>query len=211
MFQKNHGKIRTDESYRKAGRKISLSKMGHFVSESTKMKISRSQKKRLEKIPVWNKGKTHKEDPRIKIFTKEELRKRGKLISKGRIGVKLSEKDRQKMRERAISYLKRGWTPSKETSIEKKIERELRKRKIYYKKQVPLCNVTIVDFYLPEHQLVIYCDGDYWHNRPEAREKDERQNKILKENGFKVFRFWEHEINKSPKACLDKIKIYLKI
>ena len=42
------------------------------------------------------------------------------------------------------------------------------------------------------------------------KEKDKRQNRILKENGFKVFGFWGHEINNSVEACINKIyPIYL--
>ena len=52
----------------------------------------------------------------------------------------------------------------KDTSIELKMERELKRNNIYYQKQVPLCKIAIVDFYLSEQKIVIECDGDYWHN-----------------------------------------------
>jgi very-short-patch-repair endonuclease len=103
----------------------------------------------------------------------------------------------------------------KDTKIELKVEKELLTRKINYLKQTPLCGVARVDFYLPEYKIVIQCDGDYWHGCPKhfknnnkrKPDKEERQNKILKENGYKIFRFWECEINKSVENCINKINL----
>ena len=92
-----------------------------------------------------------------------------------------------------------------DTSIELKIEAELKRRDIDYRKQVRLCKVARVDFYLPGDRIIVQCDGDYWHNLPGAQERDERQDKVLIFNGFNVYRFWEHEINKSAEECIDRI------
>ena len=95
----------------------------------------------------------------------------------------------------------------KDTKIELKVEAELIKRGINYQKQVPLCKVAIVDFYLPEYRIVIQADGDYWHNRPERIQNDIRQNAVLTFNGFNVYRFWEHDINESVENCINKINL----
>lgn len=95
----------------------------------------------------------------------------------------------------------------KDTSIELKVEAELQRRNINYQKQVPLCNIAIVDFYLPEYRIVIQCDGDYWHNLSGSKERDEKQDKVLIFNGFNVYRFWEYEINKSIEKCINKINL----
>ena len=42
--------------------------------------------------------------------------------------------------------------------------------------------------------LVIECDGDYWHKYPTGSEKDHIRTKELIEKGFKVLRLWEREI-----------------
>ena len=56
-FQKGHTGYRTKESYIKSGKKISKTKMGHFVSEKTKKKISKNRKgksaQNAEKNPLW--------------------------------------------------------------------------------------------------------------------------------------------------------------
>jgi very-short-patch-repair endonuclease len=94
----------------------------------------------------------------------------------------------------------------KETSIELKIKKELNSRDIKYFKNYYLEDIVNVDFFLPKYNLVIQCDGDYWHNKLEVKERDERQDKVLIENGYKVYRFWEHEINESVEKCINRIK-----
>lgn len=121
---------------------------------------------------------------------------------------------KKKSRMSAIKQLISGEFKNRITSIELKMEKELRKRSIYYKKQFPLLNRTVVDFYLPKHKVVIYCDGTFWHSSKWAekqgvKEKDRKQNKILIANGYKVFRFPEMEINQSPKKCVDKVIKYI--
>ena len=52
----------------------------------------------------------------------------------------------------------------------------------------------IADFWLPETNTIIECDGDYWHNLPNAVIRNKKQTKWLEENDYTVYRFWEHDI-----------------
>lgn len=92
------------------------------------------------------------------------------------------------------------------TDIELLMEAELIRRNISFTPQKPLLNLTVVDFFI-EPNIVIYCDGIYWHNLEKVKEKDERQNLILSSNGYKVFRFTNKDINKSVKNCVNKVLI----
>lgn len=47
-----------------------------------------------------------------------------------------------------------------------------------------------------EPNICIFVDGDYWHNKPQVKERDVRVNEGLKAKGFRVIRIWEHEIKK---------------
>jgi len=116
---------------------------------------------------------------------------------------------KKKISKATIEQLASGKMKREDTSVELKIERELERNNIYYQKQIPLCNTTVADFYLPEHKIVIYVDGDYWHNLSKVKNRDEIQNRILEENGYKVFRFWEYQINSSAKECIKKIGKYI--
>ncbi len=74
-----------------------------------------------------------------------------------------------------------------------------------FQEQVPLCKVSIADFYDPVHQVAVFCDGDYWHNLPKHIEQDKRQTAILKSAGIIVLRFWGREIKSDIGACLNQI------
>ena len=76
---------------------------------------------------------------------------------------------------------------------------------------------TIPDIVI-EPKIVIYADGCWWHccstcnlkyTNFEARGRDQYVNTGLLRAGYKVFRFWEHEIKKDVKACVDQIEAYL--
>ncbi len=129
----------------------------------------------------------------------EEAKIKISIASRGR---KHTKESKEKIRQWHIAHPNKKF---KDTGIELQIEAELKKRNIQYEKQVPLCNIAVVDFYLPEYRIIIQCDGNYWHNYPEGREKDRQQDNILKFNGFNIYRFWESEINKSPKECINII------
>jgi len=78
------------------------------------------------------------------------------------------------------------------------------------------------DFVLEEHRIIIYCDGDFWHgynyhNKKKPRQKfwrdkiernmrrDQRITRKLRREGWSVLRFWEHDIEKRTRVCIDKI------
>lgn len=192
------GSKHTDETLRKMSEIKKGSKNSNFgrsPSEETR-----------EKLRKVNIGKHHTKKTKLKLseihkgtHLSEETRRK---MSETRKGKRASKETKKKMSEYRIAHPNRKF---KETGIELKVEAELKRRGIVYEKQVPLCKVAIVDFYLPEFKIVIQCDGDYWHNKPGAQEKDKRQDLTLTYNGFNVYRFWEHEIDQDVSACIDTI------
>lgn len=110
-----------------------------------------------------------------------------------------------KLGEGSFCSLKCYHTAKGDTSIEFMIEEEIKKLGFTYekKKQISKWNA---DFYIPHLNLVVECDGDYWHNRPGARKKDKRKDLNLRKRGYDVVRIWEHEIKKDPEnALLSKL------
>lgn len=91
----------------------------------------------------------------------------------------------------------------KSTSIEIKMRNELKRRSINFVEQYVVGNRYVADFYLPEYNIIIECDGDYWHTRPEVMEKDIRKNSFIKKQGYSLYRFWESEINECIESCVD--------
>lgn len=67
--------------------------------------------------------------------------------------------------------------------------------------------LTFVDFYIPERNLCIFIDGEYWHNIPRVKERDVFVNDCLRRLGYKVLRFWGEEV--TSLSCVDTMKIYV--
>ena len=104
--------------------------------------------------------------------------------------------------ECAAAFARRS-VPLKGTSIEIKMAEELTTRGIEYTEQYNLGDKFRLDFLIPRYNIVIECDGDYWHNLPKVKSRDKSKNAYIKACGFSLYRFWEHEINADVEACVD--------
>jgi len=154
-------------------------------------------KKRYGKLTAWNKGLSCSE------ITKEKIRdaNKGKRMSpdtefkKGRIPTK---EERERSRKIMKETRKKIIFPFKDTKIEKKIQKFLKKLGIEFftHQYMKIEHGYQCDILIPSMNLVIECDGCYWHKYPIGLEKDHIRTKELIEKGFKVLRLWEFEINK---------------
>lgn len=85
---------------------------------------------------------------------------------------------------------------------------------IEYQTQVLVCNKFCVDVFIESSNLVIQWDGDYWHGYKgvkDARQQkrcllDKSQDAYLLKAGYKVLRFWEHEVYKEQEKVYEDIK-----
>jgi DNA mismatch endonuclease, patch repair protein len=86
------------------------------------------------------------------------------------------------------------------------------------------------DIVFNKYKLVVFIDGEFWHGykwkmkraKIKANRKywipkiegnirrDRLNNRRLKSLGFKVLRFWQHQINKDISSCLANIQVHLK-
>ncbi len=129
---------------------------------------------------------------------------------------KLLEEDKLKKKKWQIEHPNRKF---RNTKIEQKIAAELTKRRINFQQNIGLCNIANADFYLPDFNIVIECDGCFYHNclehypeyHKDTRKADERKTKLLTENGYNVYHFWGHEINDSVESCINKLRFHNKI
>jgi len=115
---------------------------------------------------------------------------------------------RQNNRERIKEYrhkyycrirgLSEDWDLSKISSIEFIMKRWLHESNIDFIQQhhIDFENTTwtYVDFYIPEANICLYVDGDYWHSLPKTQKCDARINKALEGIGYSVVRMTETEI-----------------
>lgn len=78
------------------------------------------------------------------------------------------------------------------------------------------------DFYLPEENLILEVDGDYYHSfglvyeqmcpmQKRNKRVDELKDKWALMHGIEILRFWEHDINKNPEYVFKKLKEVIQI
>ena len=94
---------------------------------------------------------------------------------------------------------RREWiTPKKDTSIEIKIQNFLKQLGIEYftHQYMKIEHGYQCDVLIPSMNLVIECDGDYWHKYPIGKDIDHIRTSELLSKGFNVLRLWEFEIKK---------------
>ena len=90
------------------------------------------------------------------------------------------------------------------TNIEKIIENILIELNIRYHTQYPISNISVADFKI--NNLLIFADGDYWHNLPGRRDRDMIQTSKLQELGYIVIRFDGSLIERDRNKVVDKIR-----
>ncbi len=186
--------------------------LGKKHSEATKLKMKLSaignkngiSNKSHSGKPAWNKGLRKEKHPQYgqqrSIETKEK-------ISIGNSGKRRSEETKQKLRDIRLKQI----FPIKDTSIEVKIQDYLKRLGVDFFTHQHIKEIKHeyqCDILIPSLNLIIECDGDYWHKYPIGLEKDHIRTKELIENGFKVLRLWEREIKV---MSIDDFKNRLKI
>lgn len=211
-------------------RKISIANKGRFVSEETKKKIRKIRLG--TKATIETKLKMSKKHKGKKLnLSKKEIRRRSKMIlgdknpakrpeirkkisetnkivmqnTEIRRKISLSTKRNMKKPERKLLMQKvrlNTIIPYKDTSIEIKMQKELIKHKIKFKKHYSIFGQP--DIFI-EPNICIFCDGDYWHNYPKGNNRDKEVNKQLKKDDYIVIRFWGSEIRTNTGHCVQKI------
>ncbi len=119
---------------------------------------------------------------------------------------------------------KRSWIMSRirgtNTKIDLKMKKLLEENKIKFEMYPKMFGNP--DFVLKNKQIIIFCDGDFWHgykynekkklskkywrNKIETNMKrDKRITRKLRRDGWSVLRFWEHDIEKRTDVCINRI------
>ncbi len=130
-----------------------------------------------------------------------------KHISEGRTRMLVSSPRLiEKLREHRLKQK----LPLKDTLIERLVCEGLARREIGHYSQYSILGACQADKAFPDCKLAVFCDGDYWHRRDDIARKDERINKLLRNNGWTVLRFWETDIKQNPEQIIDTIENELK-
>jgi len=79
------------------------------------------------------------------------------------------------------------------------------------------------DFTFPKQKVVVFVDGCFWHDCPKHsnmprnnrafwkkkldsnKARDRRVNRVLRQEGWRVIRIWEHELARQSVRCVNRI------
>ena len=162
----------------KTKKKISNTLKGHRHSEESKRKMSKNS--------IGSKGYKHTKETKKKI---SETRKKW-------------YKDMSK--EEKVIYLDKWITAghhARPSSLEISIRKILDSLNVKYLTDYHISK-WFIDIYIPNRNLIIECNGNYWHNLPNRIKRDRELQEYAKENGYKLIWLWEDDIKEDPKLAL---------
>lgn len=199
---------------------------GDLKSEKRVKAISQTRKNKFasgEYDYIKDSIKEARKDPKLG----EKISKAVKGIPKPKpkgfgIGRVHSKETRKKMSDIAIENIiktDRNHTSKLEKTFANILDLlDIKYNKFFYAKDIK----AFYDFYIPDSNLIIEVDGDFWHCNPkkfsEPKYETQKRNLIrdkekiqwAQENGYKLLRFWEDDINNNIKSVkqilLENIK-----
>lgn len=180
----------------------------HSEEHKEKLRESFTGNKFREGKEPWNKGlKGYKLKPKTKEVRKrisETLKNSDYYKSEKWVQTKkkISEKRKETLKnnpeelKRIKERLKLIKTPKQDTKIEVKVQNFLKELGIEFftHQYMKIDHGYLCDILIPSMNLVIECDGDYWHKYPIGNDIDHIRTKEMIDKGFKVLRLWENKI-----------------
>jgi len=182
----------------------------HFDKEdgSNSMMDSLKSEERNSKISKKLKGKK-KSPEHVKKITKHMKEYWGK------------QENRNAQRSRRVNWLQTN-NIKFNTKLEKTFKKLLEDLNITYDFQYNVSDY-LYDFKIKDQKILIEVDGDFYHCNPMEYNKpiydiqkhtvkhDKKKNQIAEENGYKLLRYWEYDINNHPAKVVKNLLNELKI
>lgn len=150
---------------------LRFSRRGKKDSDETRAKKSAASRSRKANL-----GKTFSPEWRAALSASRLGKRRGKYVQ--------TEDGLRRMREAAARRLR---VPNRVSYIEKAVKGVLDVLGVDYVFQYPVAGF-VADFYVPSRNLILECDGEYWHALPKMRARDERHDAKLVALGYRVAR-----------------------
>lgn len=177
--------------------KQKMSWLGKYHTEETKRKMSEAAMgkknhnfgKKGNESPLFGKPKSIEVKVKLSESRKRFYKENPQYHPKGMLGTHHTEEAKKKIRnanfelmkkypEKFMKFVKAGHSCVGPTKIEKLMGKILDSAQVKYIPQYPIiCEnhyTKFVDYLLPNHKLVIECDGEYWHQDKEEEEKRDK-------------------------------------
>ena len=188
--------------------KLSISHKGKLVSKETGNKISKSSKgvsRNIGKQPMLGKKQSDYQKQKVKERFDKFYLEGGEPWTKNNT--------------HSILTIEKIFKKRKINKLEKFVSYILEQNNIEYifqfflKTKEGICKSY--DFKIKNSNIILEIDGDYWHGGPnlekhfyklkEVKQNDLLKDKLAKDNGFILLRFWESDIYNQPNIIIDKI------
>lgn len=177
--------------------------LGYVNSPVARSKLSYRMKWRFaigthQKVP-WNKGLTTASSLSMqkmnmkKTGQKRTIESRYKMAQSQLKHIRNHPERIREFRQRMRNVV----VPKKDSLIEVKIQDYLKQLGITFYTHQYIQEIEHgyqCDILIPSMNLIIECDGDYWHNYPKGNDMDYIRTSELLQKGFRVIRLWEREI-----------------
>lgn len=95
---------------------------------------------------------------------------------------------------------------SEPTNIEIIMRDALAENGIKFMEQYPTRSGFILDFYLPDYNIGLECDGEPFHSGKKQKGRDRFRDYILSRGGYKMIRFWGKDIMNDIQGCITQLK-----
>ena len=161
-------------------KKVSEKQKGNHNSITTEFKKGNIPWNKGKKNPSLTKRNLENNPMKNKKIAKKQSETRKRLSKEGKLLTCITKERRAKI-----------ILPVKDTTIEVKIQNFLKQLGIEYFTHQYMKEIKHgyqCDILIPSVNLVIECDGDYWHKYPIENDINNIRNKKLIKKGFKVLR-----------------------
>lgn len=192
MSESHKGLRHSDETKRM----LSEMNKGHFTSEETRRKISETQKGKYipketrRKMSAAQKGRYISSEHRRKIS-----------VARKRWWGSISIEKRQAVLKNMHRALM-GLSPS---SLERTMQDHFQKAGVTFETQKEF-SPYFVDIWIPELNLVVECDGEYWHGSLKAQCYDRKRDRyLISRYNVRVVRVPEKSIRSNPEQVVSEI------
>lgn len=175
MSAAKKGVPKTEERKRQISEKLK----GRVLSEETKRRMSEAVKRRFQDP---ERRKAHGVGRR-KFWASLTPEERSKIALPGRLACLEATRLREP------------------TSIEVAVAGVLRSMGLTIETQV-LFRYYIADIFIPAHNLVVECDGDYWHSTPQMKAHDAKRDRWFAKHDMKVVRIKECDIRANAEMAV---------
>lgn len=193
---------------------------GRFVKGGSKNPKSYTWKKGvMQNKKAYKKGLTKENDQSIFRQSVKVSKTLKKLYAEGKRtpvmggfknkGRKHTEETKKLIRQKRLQQE----TPKKDTSIELKMQEHLCDLCLDFETDRVIDDIYHkyrCDIYVPDKNLVVECDGEYWHNYPHGRRIDKIRTTEMLNKRYKVLRFWGSDIMNNSEIVKEAIQNEIK-